>query len=185
MIAYQLTQEGYRSRTRCPDEQAEHRRMVPKTACVCGLYRLEHTRPQPETQSRESSGLSSRTPIPAIILMEVAEQTYQKAEERRTGKVSKNVGKYLLSGMMKCSECGASYIISSHRKAEPSTLCLRHPATTKGRVHQQTDAPPARGRTSNHRIHQRNRAGGELPQRLLPACHRSSPIPPKRGQADD
>ena len=51
-----------------------------------------------------------------IISMEVADQTFQKAQARRLGKVPTKKGVYLLSGMMRCGKCGASMIINSNRK---------------------------------------------------------------------
>ena len=115
MIAYQLTQEGYQSRRGAPMNKQSiaewFRKPYVYAGCIVWNTRDHNLKPKPREQ-----WVIVEDAYPAIISMELAEQTYQKAEERRTGKVSKNVGKYLLSGMMKCSECGASYIISSHRK---------------------------------------------------------------------
>ena len=49
-------------------------------------------------------------------LMEVAEKVYEKAEARRVGKLPKKTSNYLLSGLLKCSACGASFTINSTLK---------------------------------------------------------------------
>lgn len=114
-IAHHLTQSGFRSRrggNMNKQSIAEwFRNPYPYAGCIVWNTRDHNLKPKPREQ-----WVIVEDAYPAIISMEVAEQTFQKAEERRTGKVPKNRGKYLLSGMMKCSECGASMIINSHRK---------------------------------------------------------------------
>ena len=114
-IAHHLTQAGFRSRrggAMNKQSIAEwFRNPYSYAGCIVWNTRDHDLKPKPREQ-----WVIVEDAYPAIISMEVAEQTYQKAEERRTGKVPKNRGKYLLSGMMKCSECGARMIINSHRK---------------------------------------------------------------------
>ena len=115
LIAHHLTQAGYRSRrSGVMNKQsiAEwFRNPYPYAGCIVWNTRDHNLRPKPREQ-----WVIVEDAYPAIISMEIADQTYRKAEQRRTGQVPRNVGKYLLSGMMRCSECGANYIINSHRK---------------------------------------------------------------------
>ena len=114
-IANKLTQQGFRSRRGAPmnmETVAEwFRNPHVHAGCVVWNTRDKKMRTKPREE-----WVIVENAYPAIISMEVADKTYQKAEARRLGKISRKQGNYLLSGMMRCSECNARMIVSSHRK---------------------------------------------------------------------
>ena len=114
-IAHELTEKGFRSRRGAAMNKqtvAEwFRNPYPHAGCVVWNTRDRKLRPKPRGQ-----WVIVEDAYPAIISMEVADQTYQKAEARRLGKLPTKTGDYLLSGVMRCSECGANMIVNSNRK---------------------------------------------------------------------
>ena len=114
-IADALTEKGFRSRRGGPMSKptiAEwFRNPYPHAGCVVWNTRDKKLRPKPQKEWVIVEGAYA-----GIISMEVADQTFQKAEARRLGKVPRKKGVYLLSGMMWCSACGASMIVNSNRK---------------------------------------------------------------------
>ena len=114
-IADALTKQGFRSRRGGPMNKQSiaewFRNPYPHAGCVVWNTRSGKINRKPDAEWIIVEGA-----YPGIISMEVADQTYQKAEARRLGKVPKKKGVYLLSGMMRCSECGASMILNSSRK---------------------------------------------------------------------
>ena len=114
-IADKLTKQGFRSRRGAgmnPETIGEwFRNPHVHAGCVVWNTRDKKLRPKPREE-----WVIVEDAYPAIISMDVADQTYQKAESRRLGKAPGRKSEYLLSGLMRCSECRASMIINSHRK---------------------------------------------------------------------
>ncbi len=114
-IAHELTEKGFRSRRGAPMNKqtvAEwFRNPYPHAGCVVWNTRDRNLRPKPREQ-----WVVVEEAYPPIISMEVADQTYRKAETRRLGKLPAKTGDYLLSGAMRCGECGAKMIVNSNRK---------------------------------------------------------------------
>ena len=115
LIAHELTEKGFRSRRGAPMNKqtiAEwFRNPYPYAGCIVWNTRDRKLRPKPSKE-----WVIVEDAFPAIISMEVADQTFQKAEARKHGKVPTKKGEYLLSGLMQCSECGAKMIVNSTRK---------------------------------------------------------------------
>ena len=114
-IAHALTEKGFRSRRGAgmnPETIGEwFRNPYPHAGCVVWNTRDRQLRPKPQKE-----WVIVEDAYPGIISMDVADQVFQKAEARRLGRVARKKGNYLLSGMMRCSECGANLIVNSHRK---------------------------------------------------------------------
>ena len=114
-IADALTKRGYRSRRGAHVNKATvgewFRNPYPFAGCVVWNTRDHHLKPKPK-----SEWVIVEDAYPAIIGMGVAEEVYRKAEARRMGRLPKKRGNYLLSGMLKCSECEAAFIINSNPK---------------------------------------------------------------------
>ena len=115
LIAHALTEKGFRSRRGAPMNKqtiAEwFRNPYPHAGCVVWNTRDRKLRPKPREE-----WVIVEDAFPAIISLDVADKTYQKAEARRLRKIPTKKGEYLLSGLMRCSECGASMIVNSTRK---------------------------------------------------------------------
>ena len=126
-IAYALTEQGFRSRRGAPMNKqtiAEwFRNPYPHAGCIVWNTRDRKLRPKPREE-----WVIVEAAFPAIISMDVADETFQKAEARRYGKVPTKKGEYLLSGLMRCSECGASMVVNSTRKQNQAfyTCGTRH-----------------------------------------------------------
>ena len=114
-IADKLTKQGFRSRRGAAMNAATigewFRNPHVHAGCVVWNTRDKKLKPKPREE-----WIIVEDAYPAIISMEVADKTYQKAESRRLGKTPRKQGNYLLSGLMRCSECNARMIVSSHRK---------------------------------------------------------------------
>ena len=114
-IAHELTEKGFRSRRGAPMNKqtvAEwFRNPYPYAGCIVWNTRDHSLRPKPREE-----WVIVEDAFPAIISMDVADKTFQKAEARRLGKVPTKKGEYLLSGLMRCSECNASMVVNSTRK---------------------------------------------------------------------
>ena len=114
-IAETLTEKGFRSRRGAPMNKQSiaewFRNPYPFAGCIVWNTRNKQLRPKPQKE-----WVIVEEAYPAIISIDVADQTFHKAEVRRLGRVPKKKGVYLLSGMMRCSECGANFIIHSNRK---------------------------------------------------------------------
>ena len=115
LIADKLTKQGFRSRRGAgmnPETIGEwFRNPHVHAGCVVWNTRDKKLRPKPREE-----WVIVENAYPAIISMDVADRTYQKAEARRLGKAPSRKSEYLLSGMMRCSECNAMMILNSHRK---------------------------------------------------------------------
>ncbi len=114
-VADALTDKGFRSRRGAPMNKQTigewFRNPYPFAGCIVWNTRNKQLRPKPQKE-----WVIVEDAYPGIISMEVADQVFQKAEARRLGRTPKKKGVYLLSGMMRCSECGANFIIHSNRK---------------------------------------------------------------------
>ena len=114
-IADKLTKQGFRSRRGAAMNTATigewFRNPHVHAGCVVWNTRDKKLKPKPREK-----WIIVEDAYPAIISMEVADKTYQKAESRRLGKTPRKQENYLLSGLMRCSECNARMIVSSHRK---------------------------------------------------------------------
>ena len=115
LIAHALTEKGFRSRRGAPMNKqtiAEwFRNPYPHAGCVVWNTRDRKLRPKPREE-----WVIVEDAYPAIISLDVADQTYRKAETRQLGKLPAKTGDYLLSGAMRCGECGAKMIVNSTRK---------------------------------------------------------------------
>ena len=115
LIAHALTEKGFRSRRGAPMNKqtvAEwFRNPYPHAGCIVWNTRDHSLKPKPREE-----WVIVEDAFPGIISMEVADETFQKAESRRYGTVPTKKGEYLLSGLMRCSECNASMIVNSTRK---------------------------------------------------------------------
>ena len=126
-IAHELTEKGFRSRRGAPMNKqtiAEwFRNPYPHAGCIVWNTRDKKLRSKPREE-----WVIVEDAFPAIISMDVADQTYQKAEARRLGKVPTKKGEYLLSGLMRCSECNASMVVNSTHKQNQAfyTCSTRH-----------------------------------------------------------
>ena len=114
-IAAELTKQGFRSRRGArinAQTIAEwFRNPHVHAGCVVWNTRDKKLKPKPREKWVIVEGA-----YPGIISMEVADTVYEKAEARRLGKIARKEGQYLLSGMMRCSECNARLIVHSNRK---------------------------------------------------------------------
>ena len=114
-IADKLTKQGFRSRRGAgmnPETIGEwFRNPHVHAGCVVWNTRDKKLRPKPREE-----WVIVEDAYPAIISMDVADRTYQKAKARRLGKAPGRKSEYLLSGLMRCSECNGSMVVNSHRK---------------------------------------------------------------------
>ena len=114
-IAQELTALGFRSRRNAAMNTqtiAEwFRNPYPFAGCVVWNTRDHKLKPKPKEK-----WVIVENAYPAIISMALADKIYEKAQARKWGKMPKKKGNYLLSGMMKCSECDANFVINSSPK---------------------------------------------------------------------
>ena len=115
-IAHELTEKGFRSRRGAPMNKqtvAEwFRNPYPHAGCVV----WEYAGPEVATEAAGSSGSSLRTPIPQSSRWRLLIRRIGKRRRGGWGGCLPRRGDYLLSGVMRCGECGAKMIVNSNRK---------------------------------------------------------------------
>ena len=80
--------------------------------CIVWNTRDHNLKPKPRLEWIVVEGTH-----PAIIDVEMAEDVYQRVEQRKTGKRRRvRMGEYLFTGLLKCSECEHNFVINSSIK---------------------------------------------------------------------
>ena len=116
LIADALTKLGYHSRRGAPVNKATvgewFRNPYPFAGCIVWNTRDHKLKPKPRLEWIVVEGTH-----PAIIDVEMAEDVYQKVEQRKTGKRRRvRMGEYLFTSLLKCSECEHNFVINSSTK---------------------------------------------------------------------
>ena len=116
LIADALTKLGYHTRRGAPVNKATvgkwFRNPYPFAGCIVWNTRDHKLKPKPRLEWIVVEGTH-----PAIIDMEMAEDVYQKVEQRKTGKRRRvRMGEYLFTSLLKCSECEHNFVINSSTK---------------------------------------------------------------------
>ena len=88
------------------------RNPYPFAGCIVWNTRDHKLKPKPRLEWIVVEGTH-----PAIIDMEMAEDVYQKVEQRKTGKRRRvRMGEYLFTSLLKCSESEHNFLINSRTK---------------------------------------------------------------------
>lgn len=118
VIADELTRLGFRSRRGNPMNKVSllewFRRPFVFAGCtVWNMHdKQQHPKPREEWILVDDAH-------EAIITMEQAEEAYAKMEANRRGKKKlSRSGDYTFSGLMRCSECGAAFVMNSYKKRD-------------------------------------------------------------------